>query len=1013
MNFPNRFKILPTLLIAIFIVNKNWALSKNKPPGPSFIQNKGQFTDDSGNLIPQALFKVSFPGTDVWLTNMGITYVFIKAVAEEEEKSTFALRSNTGAPSPLGRDGVGLEWSRVDMLLKGAEIKAENIIKEFPQEGEFNYYLAHCPNGITGVKGYNKITIKEVYKGIDWVLYTNQSASPSPSERVGLKYDFVIHPGANIKDIAMVYNSADVSYNEKGGIVISTPVGKIEEQAPVCYEQKNKKNISGKFKIKNEKEVVFETGTHDALETFIIDPFQLMWGTYYGGGGEDHFNGMDADNNGNIFIAGYSSSYNFPVKNAGGGAYFQGTSKGGTEYGFSFGYGDMVILKFNNSGVQKWATYYGGTGDDYATALCTDNANNVYVTGFSYGSNFPTQNPGAGAYYESQGPMSPLDFSGAVIVKFNNSGVRQWATYYNGDRADYATSAAVDASDNLFVAGYTASSVFPTMDPGGGAYYQSGPSSVQGTSSDFFLLKFNSFGVRQWATLYGGHKQDVASGVATDNSGNIFLTGFTQSTDFPIQDPGGGAFMQTANAGGNENFIVKFSGTGALQWATYYGGKSDEYGGNAITSDIFGNIFMTGFSYGADLPTYDPGSGSYYQSTNAGNRDCIILKFSNSGVRKWATYYGGSGLDGANAIVTDQFGNVFVTGDGAYADFPVKDYACGSYFQQGGSGGPFVAKFTNDGVPTWSTSDGNTFGWGSGLAVDNKNCVFVSGNWSSSVSGSFLADPGAGAYYQSSSAGGMSEGFITKFCDSCLAIATNGITQNSCNGMDNGSVSLSVSGGSSPYKYLWLQNASTSASVSQLVEGSYSVIITDACFCQTKTLFSIKDSNIVASANDIQPNIICGNPPNGSASAAVSGGAPAYSYLWIPSGITDSLATGLLQGNYSVTVTDTRQCATTISLTVDSLVCNIEGLYVPNTFTPDADNVNDVFYVYGSDVQNFDVKIYDRWGQLVFSSSDIAKGWDGKYNGFLVQEDIYVCSIHCNWISGNSSNKTTHLTLIR
>ena len=122
-------------------------------------------------------------------------------------------------------------------------------------------------------------------------------------------------------------------------------------------------------------------------------------------------------------------------------------------------------------------------------------------------------------------------------------------------------------------------------------------------------------------------------------------------------------------------------------------------------------------------------------------------------------------------------------------------------------------------------------------------------------------------------------------------------------------------------------------------------------------------------------------------------------------------------GSYSVTLAyyGSGHClhsSKTMIVPVEDCFSN-NTIYVPSTFTPNGDGSNDVYYIYGNNIQTFNLKIFNHWGQLVFSSSDIAKGWDGKYNGFLVQEDVYVCSVHCSWISGNSSNKTTHLTLIR
>lgn len=705
--------------------------------GLRFLENKGQMMDMQRKPVPNVLYEASSRGMDVYVTTSGLSYVFVKLEKHKKNNSSpvqFKFKQND--------DSITETYCRADMQLVGADIRKENIIKEDESENRTDYYYGGiCPDGILNVHSYEKVTIKNIYPGIDWVLH---------SEKNGLKYDFIVHPGADPSQIKLKYKWTDKpQLQEDGSIKISTPMGAITEGTPISYC--SGEQVQTTYIVKD-SEIYIKVSHYNSTQLLIIDP-TLVWGTYYDGGANDIDDVFSMQEDGsNVWITGGTASPNFPTFNPGGGAYFQGTLPGT---------GNMYILQFNIAGVLIWSTYYGGNGKygDRATSINSDGTN-VWVTGYTCSSNFPILNPGGGAYF--QGALAGSQ--NAFILQFTTAGIRKWATFYGGNSnypvGDEGNSIYSDGH-NVWVTGQASSTNFPTLNPGGGAYFQG---TLANSYANVFILQFSTAGVLKWATYYGGDVYEVGYSICSDGI-NVWVTGSTESSNFPTLNPGGGTYFQGALAGTDNIFILKFDMGGVCKWATYYGDSGLNLG-SSINSDGK-NVWLTGYTASANFPTMNPGGGAYFQGALGGTYDAFILNFDTAGIRKWATYYGGTNTTQGFCIQSDGK-HVWVCGATSSTNFPLLNPGCGYYDDTLGNINKqfpnqdvFISQFNMSGVSQWATYYGDDMeDDGSFIWSDGTN-LFVAGD---AEFGSYYptVNPGGGAFYQDTGSG-IEFVFVGKF----------------------------------------------------------------------------------------------------------------------------------------------------------------------------------------------------------------------------------------------------------
>ncbi|MBK5229367.1 MAG: SBBP repeat-containing protein, partial [Actinobacteria bacterium] len=589
----------------------------------------------------------------------------------------------TGASLLLGTR-PSQELVRLNIL--GANHNAQpRALESLP--GKVNYFIGNDPSKWrSDVSTSARVSYRGVLPGIDLTYYGTNAGT--------LEYDFVVAPGADPKDIRVGFSGASDIALKDGSLVITTASGAVTQEAPVLYQTIAGRQVpvDGRFVLAGE-EVGFEVGAYDHSRQLVIDP-TLVYSTYLGGASDDVGYGIAVDSSGEAYVTGFTNSTKFPTV-----APFQGSDAGST---------DAFVTKLDRTGSALiYSTYLGGTGHDTGYAIAVDQEGVAYVTGTTSSTDFPTQAPFQG---------SKAAGADAFVIKLNRTGSTLiYSTYLGGSSDDFGDGIAADPSGAAYVTGSTTSTNFPTQAP-----FQ-GSNAGSAGSSDAFVTKLNPTGsALVYSTYLGGSDSaaaqgnDAGKGIAVDSSGEVYVTGFTTSMDFPTQVP-----FQGSNAGGQDAFVTKLNDKGSgLIYSSYLGGSGSDWGyGIAVESRA---AYVTGPTSSPNFPTQAP-----FQGSKAGSVDAFVTKLDPTGqTQDYSTYLGGAGAEIGYGIAVDPSGAAYVTGSTSSTNFPTQAPFQGS---KAGSVDAFVTKLD----PTGQTQDYSTYLGGSsgdvpyGIAVDESLAAYV------------------------------------------------------------------------------------------------------------------------------------------------------------------------------------------------------------------------------------------------------------------------------------------------
>ncbi len=451
------------------------------------------------------------------------------------------------------------------------------------------------------------------------------------------------------------------------------------------------------------------------------------WARNMGNNSFDQSLGVKADGNGNVYATGFFQ---------GAAAFDAGT---GATTLTSAGSSDAFLVKYGAGGNYLWVRGLGGGKNDQGQAIATDGKGNVYVIGRFSSADFV---PGG-----STTSFTAIGSNDMFLVKYDSSGNFLWANHIGGPRYTYANGITVDGNDNVYIVGNFSDST--DFDPGAGT-----ATLKASGSGDIFLAKYDVDGKYTWAINMGSNDGSYGQGVAVDDGGNAYITGFfTGSVDF---DPGTGTRLLTS-IGSSDVYLAKYDVNGNYVWANSMGGGNDDYG-FGVDLDHNGNVYIAGFY--KNSADFNPGSGSAILTSVANSRDGFVAKYDSSGGFLWANSIGDAGSDESRDLSVDRNGNVYVAGvfSGSVDFDPGNSNAT---LASAGLGDAFLAKYDPNGNYLWAKRMGGTaFDQNWDVALDPSGNVFTSGHFLSAPAD---FNPGGTGGQLTPIGGSGADGFVVKF----------------------------------------------------------------------------------------------------------------------------------------------------------------------------------------------------------------------------------------------------------
>jgi hypothetical protein len=704
------------------------------------------FTENRGQFPEEVLFQTHVSGAIVYLCKDKVVSVFTRNVDDEPsvENDVPGMHEDDISELMMHDEYMddAIEPSAMDSLSVWATFEGANsevqLVGINPLTHYNNYFIGNDPDKwYTHVQNFEEVVYQDIYSGIDLRYYFSEG---------GLKYDFIVDAGADSNQIVIRYDGVDnLGITDDGDLSIGTAFGNLGEKVPVIYQDDStgRTLIDGGYQLLDDENRFGFTidASYDSSLPLVIDP-ELEYSTFLGETSSDYGRDIAVDDDGCAYIAGYTTSSDFP------------TTPGAYDTTFNGGDRDVFVTKLTSTGDDLvYSTFLGGTDNEYGQSIAVDDSGCAYVTGYTYSSNFPTTPDAYDTYCGSW-------LSDVFVTKLTPMGdALVYSTYLGKGCEDKGAAIAVDADGCAYVTGYVDSFEDTTGETrlNRDTCFPTTPGAFDTTFNgyvDVFVTKFNPTGsALVYSTYLGGTSisGDYGQSIAVDDNGITYVTGYTYSSDFPTTP---GAYDTTFN-GGSDVFVTKLNPTAGsgLIYSTFLGGTGSDRG-YGIAVDAEGCAHVTGYTYSSDFPTTP---GAYDTTFNGGYTDVFVTKFTPLGDDLvYSTFLGGTSSDYGYGIAVDNLGFAYVTGRTGSPDFPTTSGAYDTTYN--GWEDVFVTELNlwGSGLMNSTFLGGADSDYGRSIAVDDYGSAYIAGY---TKSADFPTTPGA---YDTTYNGGVYDVFVTK-----------------------------------------------------------------------------------------------------------------------------------------------------------------------------------------------------------------------------------------------------------